>query len=441
MSLPRMRNKEIDRSRRKKPKRILMIVENWPYVLDARVRKEAEALTDGGYRVLAISPGRRGEPWRDVLGAVELYRFPVLLSSRNDAIGYLIEYVWATMWIILLSFLVLLRHGFDVIHVANPPDCIVPAMCFYKLIGKFLVYDQHDLCPELYELKFGRGGLLHRVLLSLERLSHKLADQVVVTNESYKKIAMERGGLAESKISVVRNGPDLKTYETSEFDRELRAKSPNIIAYAGVIGTQDGLDYLVRALHCLRYELGQESFLCLVLGDGDAVEGTKALAQELGVDDKVWFAGWVNDARVYARYLSTADICVAPDPSNCYNDHSTFIKVMEYMAVGKPIVAFDLAETQQSAHTAAAYARPNDVADFAQYLADLMSKPSVRQLMGQSGYLRVRNELAWEYSVPKLLGVYEKLGKYSVSSERFRRVAAMPRSSTSAGLPPNSESV
>jgi len=398
-----------------------MVVENSPYFRDPRVRNQAETLTAAGYRVFIICPGRSGEPWYERVGNVGVYRFS-LRSFANNALGYLMEYTHAILFIALLSVLVWFREGFDIIHVSNPPDCIVPIMSVYKWLGKLIIYDQHDLCPELYGAKFGQRWYLYKVLLLLERYSYRLADHVIVTNESCKKIARLRGLLPDSKVTVVRNGPSLSNLGSADVDLEIRAKSPNIIAFAGVIGFQDGLDQLCRALHYLRHELRREDFYCIVLGEGDALNEIKGLAQELQLDDKVWFAGWIRDPKVFARYLSTADICVAPDPSNSYNNYSTFVKIMDYMAARKPIVAFDLVETRRTAETAATYAHPNDIGSFAQKMADLMTDPSLRHSMGESGYLRIRNELAWQYSVPKLLGAYEiaksRIAGWTVSSSK-----------------------
>jgi len=393
-----------------------MVVENCAYLDDPRVRKEAEALVSEGYCVFVICPGREGERWHEQVGSVGLYRFP-LWSPVNNAWGYLIEYTCAILSIVLLSVLVWFREGFDIIHVANPPDFILPIVSVYKLLGKRVIYDQHDLCPELYAAKFGTNPYLYKVLLLLERYSYRLANHVIVTNESYREIARQRGLLPESKVTIVRNGPSVPGLRTANVDTELRAKAPIIIVFAGVIGCQDGLDYLCRALHHLCYKLRQEGFYCVILGDGDALNKIKALARELNLDDKIWFAGWISDPHVYECYISTADICVAPDPSNSYNDRSTFVKIMEYMAARKPIVAFDLPETRRSARTAASYARPNDVVSFAEKVADLMTNPSLRCSMGESGYMRVQDALAWQYSVPKLLDVYEKVAKSSVEDQ------------------------
>jgi glycosyltransferase involved in cell wall biosynthesis len=396
---------------------VLMVVENSPYLRDTRVRKEARALLAAGYDVSVISPKQVGESWHQVKDGVSLYRFPVC-SIDHGFLGYLMEYACGMLGIMVLSVVALLRENFDIIHVANPPDCLVPLLSVYKLAGKLVIFDQHDLSPELYSAKFEGSRLVTRLMLSLEWYSYKLANHVIVTNESYKKLAMRRGLLRESEVTVVRNGPDLRSPSWTEIDLELREKSPNIIAFAGVTGFQDGLDYLCQSLHHLRYSLHHENFYCVILGDGDALPAIKSLARELLLDDKIWFVGWVSDPDAYMRYISTADICVAPEPSNTYNDRSTFVKILEYMNAGKPIVAFDLPETRHSAQTAALYADPNDVGDFAQKLADLMEKPSLQHSMGKSGYQQVQNELAWPYSVPNLLSVYKKVIQSHPAVER-----------------------
>jgi glycosyltransferase involved in cell wall biosynthesis len=397
-----------------KPKRVLMVVENCPFLRDPRVQKEAKALTAAGYRVTVICPAENDEPRHDFIGDTSVYQFPVWPLTEGS-LGYLLEYCYAMMALVVLSVWVWLHEGFNIIHVANPPDCMVPLFSVYRLIGKSVIYDQHDLCPELHAAKFGENRWLLRLLLLMERYSCRLANQVIVTNESYKELSIRRGGVSASDVTVVRNGPDLQTVkpETSviDIDQELRSKSSNIIAFAGVTGVQDGLDCLCRALHHLRYELGQENFYCIILGDGDGLSPMKALAEELRVADKIWFAGWVRDPVAYARYINTSDICVSPDPFNSYNDASTFVKIMEYMAAGKPVVAFDLQETRTSAGNAALYARVGDVGDFAQKIASLLGQPELRDRMGQIGIVRVQKELAWQYSIPKLLQVYERIGQ------------------------------
>jgi glycosyltransferase involved in cell wall biosynthesis len=249
-------------------------------------------------------------------------------------------------------------------------------------------------------------------LLWLEKVSYSLADRVIVPNLSYEEVALQRGGLPLAKVTVVRNGPELNKLFLTDVDSDIRAQASTIIAYAGAIASQDGVDYLCRALHCLYHTLGKHDFHCLIIGSGEALDVMKQLSRELQVDEKISFLGWVSDPELYARYLSSADICVAPEPRNDYNDQSTFVKILEYMAEGKPIVAFDLVETRRSADTAAVYARPNDVQDFAEKLASLIENPAMRAAIGERGRLRVNAHLAWKYSAPNLLAAYEKvLGK------------------------------
>ncbi|HXY07795.1 MAG TPA: glycosyltransferase family 4 protein [Terriglobales bacterium] len=386
-----------------------MILENCSYLRDARVGKQAKALQQRGYQVSVISPEPGKLPSRTVIEGVTVYGFPSL-SVLPGTMGYFLEYAYATFAIAVLSAYIALVKGFDIIHIANPPDCIILATTIYKLLGKRIIYDQHDLSPELYEAKFSRPSrLLLRLQLRLERVSYQLADHIIVTNESYKKVALGRGRQATQKVTVVRNGPELERLHALKPDEELRKRSSNIIAFVGVVGYQDGLDYLCRALSSLCCDWKQEDFLCIVVGDGDALSSVKALARELGIDHKIWFVGWVSDPEVYFRYLSTADICVAPEPSNKYNDHSTFVKIMEYMLAGKPVVAFDLPESRVSAEGAALYASPNDYRDFAAKIATLMVDERLRHSMGKLGQQRIESRLAWQYSIPGLLAVYDRV--------------------------------
>jgi glycosyltransferase involved in cell wall biosynthesis len=402
--------------------RILMIVENCSFVRDPRVRREARALYSAGHQVSVVCPGaEHGQPLREYIDGIAVYRYRPLAAGIKP-LGYVLEYLYATLAIAVLSLVILMREGFDVIHLANPPDTMVLSVAPYRLIGKRIIYDQHDLCPELYAAKFARpSSLVFSLLLWLERWSYRLADHVITTNDSYKERALLRGHIPESKITVVRNGPSLRSISSSAMDPELRSKSKNIIVYAGTIGSQDGLDCLCRILHRLRYDLRREDFLCVVMGDGDALPQIKSLVQELQLESKFWFTGWIDDAVRYQRYLSTADICVSPDPVNGYNNRSTFIKIMEYMAAGKPIVTFDLLETRYSAQAAALYARADDEQQFAVYLTELMDQPALRHELGQRGQKRIREALAWEYSIPQLERAYAA----SLQTRRifFRRCA------------------
>jgi glycosyltransferase involved in cell wall biosynthesis len=403
----------------KQHNRVLMILENCSYLRDARVSKEALALKQAGYVVSVISPERGRWPSRQVIDGVTVFGFPHL-SFSHGTLGYLLEYAYATLTIMVLAAYVGLTRGFDIVHISNPPDCIVPVMAIYKIVGKRIIYDQHDLSPELYGARFLRpNAWLMSLQLQLERWSYKLADHVIVTNESYRQVALSRGGLEDADITVVRNGPDLERLRELRTDDELRQRSPNIIAFAGITGYQDGLEYLCHALKSLLCELGRTDFLCVVLGDGDALPDIKKLARELGIEKQIWFAGWVGDMDVYFRYLSTADICVSPEPSNGYNDRSTFVKIMEYMLAGKPIVAFDLPESRMSAEGAALYATPNGASDLAAKIAILMDDGNLRKIMGEIGRHRIETKLAWQYWVPNLIAAYDRVSTSSNANEQL----------------------
>jgi glycosyltransferase involved in cell wall biosynthesis len=318
----------------------------------------------------------------------------------------------------VISLLVFFREGFDFVHAHNPPDTFVFIALFYKLFGKRFMYDHHDLSPEMYQARFRGGGnrIVYDVLVLLEKLTCRFADHLIVTNESYKKMAMERGRVPPSRITIVRNGIELRHLNRFfEPDPRLRRMGKTIIGYVGVMGFQDGVDYLLRALHHLVRDFGRTDFYCIIIGFGDACAELKALANQLALDDFVRFTGPVFGEDLQ-RYLSAADICVDSAPSNSYSDRSTMFKIMEYMSLGKPIVAFDLAEHRFTAQQAAVYVTPNDERAFAQALLRLMDDPARRESLGGFGKRRISAELAWDYSVPNLLLAYRTLR----ASERFR---------------------
>jgi glycosyltransferase involved in cell wall biosynthesis len=262
----------------------------------------------------------------------------------------------------------------------------------------------------MYEARFkGRSNaLIHRLLLALEKLTFRMADHVVATNESYRQVALERGDKRAQDVTVVRNGPDTGRVRRVEPDLALQARADHIIVYVGVMGFQDGVDYLIRSLNRLVVDLGREDFLCVIVGSGVAVPSLKELAAQLNLDDQVWFTGRISDEDLM-RYLSTADICVDPDPFNPFNDRSTMIKMTEYMAMGKPIVAFDLTEHRHTAQEAALYAAANDEMDFAKKLVELMDDPQQRRQMGDFGRSRIDRELAWPHQAERLIAAYDRL--------------------------------
>jgi glycosyltransferase involved in cell wall biosynthesis len=296
------------------------------------------------------------------------------------------------------------------------------------LFGKRFVFDHHDLSPELYRSRFGTNasGWVSHVLQLLEAGSVRLASVVIATNSSYRDIDVQRHSIDPSKIFIVRNGPDLKRVRLVEPDERLRAMGRTILGYVGAMNPQDGVDYLLRAVHYLLNDLKRSDFYCVLIGEGDSKPELEALARALGLDDHVWFTGFVSDEQMI-RYLSTADICLDPNPSSPLNDVSTWIKVMEYMALGKPVVSFDLKETRTSAREAAVYVQPNDEAAFGKAVLDLMNDPARRIRMGEAGQSRVQRELNWSITSRNLLSAYNYLfQRRSQLAEGTTAVSALP---------------
>jgi len=393
-------------------KRVLMLIENNTYPQDTRVRYEVTTLREAGYCVSVICPRYSHQTWRENIDGVQIYRYPAPPEAINP-LGYIWEYGFSLVATFILSLIVWVRPGFDIIHAANPPDTSVFIALFYKPFGKRFVFDHHDLVPDMYKVRFRDGGkkAIHKILLWLERITCRFADHIIATNESYKSVEMERWQVPAERITIVRNGPKLERMILVEPDAGLKSREKVIIGYVGIMGIQDGLDYLLRALQCM-VDMQRHDFYCVIIGKGSAVGEMKALATSLGLDDYVWFTGFIPDEDMI-RYLSTADICVDPDPSNSFNDRCTMVKMMEYMALGKPIVAYDLPEHRVTAQEAALYARPNDERDFAQLIITLMDDPYRRIKMGQIGRERVKRELAWPYQARHLLDAYESISARS----------------------------
>ncbi|MEZ4700073.1 MAG: glycosyltransferase family 4 protein [Rhodothermales bacterium] len=389
--------------------RILMLLENNPYPGDTRVRREAVALVEAGYHVTVIAPRGDGEPPEDRVAGVSVYRYPPPPENKS-VIGFAWEFLYSTVAAFWVSLRVWRREGFDAVHAHNPPDTLFVIGLFYRLFGKPFVFDHHDVSPELYMARTGGEGsrFIYGALRFLERCTYASANHVIATNQSFKRLAMERGRRAESDVTIVRNGPLLKDIGAYEPFDALKDSGKTILGYAGVIGIQDGLDYLVRALAHLLHARRRDDFLCIVMGEGDDLPRVRALADELAVASHIQFAGWVEKPTL-GRYLTTMDIGLDPDPSNPCNDHCTMIKMSEYMAFGKPIVAFDLPEHRFTAPDSALFVPNNDIALFAEAIERLMDDPEARQRMGDAGLARVRSELAWDFSAPRLIGAYDRL--------------------------------
>ncbi len=400
-------------------RRVLILVENLPCPFDRRVWQEACALRDAGYVVSIICPTGKGfELAFEVIAGIAIYRYRLPVEA-SGALGYALEYAAALAWSFALSVKVLFTRGFDVIHACNPPDLFAFIGLAYKLLGKKFLFDHHDLNPELYEAKFGRRGALYRLMLLLERFSFRVADVSIATNESYRRVAIGRGGMDPDKVFVVRSGPSLERLRITAPDERRKRGRRHLVAYLGTMGAQEGIEYLLEAARCIVVDLGRQDVHFALVGGGTSLQAMKALTGQMGLAAHVEFTGRVSDAEMLA-VLNTADVCVNPDVANDMNDKSTMNKVMEYMALGKPIVQFDLTEGRYSAQAASLYARGNDALDLAAKIVELLEDPERRRRMGEFGRARVENELEWRYEVPKLLAAYEALwgGERELSAAR-----------------------
>lgn len=388
-------------------KKILIVVENLPVPFDRRVWMEATSLVQAGFHVSVISPRKPGDVPHAVIDGVHVYRYKMYPPTRG-VISFLWEFTYCWVMTFWLSLVVWRREGFDVIHACNPPDTYWLLGRFWKLFGKKYVFDHHDLNPELYESRFGKRGWIHKILLWLEKQQFRTADRVISTNESYRQVAIQRGGVAPERVVVVRSGPDLNRFHRVPPDESLKRGRRYLAVYLGVMGPQDGVDYLIRAAEHVVRTFGREDIQFVLVGDGDVRSDLEKMAQEKGVADWITFTGRIPDEDLQ-RVLSTADIALAPDPKNPLNDVSTMNKVVEYMAMGLPIVSFDLKESRYSAGEAAVYATPNDEREFAQRIVELIDDPERRRQMGEYGLQRVREHLAWEHSRKVLVQLYTDL--------------------------------
>jgi glycosyltransferase involved in cell wall biosynthesis len=407
------------------PRRVLMLVENLPSPFDRRVWQEAATLRDAGYTVSIICPTGKGyEKKFEILEGIAIWRYDLPLEGAG-ARGYALEYSAALLQTFVLCWRVLATRGFDVIHACNPPDLFFLIGRFFRLFGKKFVFDHHDLGPELYEAKFGRRDFFHRLMLRLERWSFRSADASIATNESYRRIAIERGGMAPGRVTVVRSGPSLERMSIRPPDERLKHGRRHLVGYVGVMGRQEGIDHLLRAVRHLVFDMGRTDIHFGLVGGGTSLDAMRSLAAELGVADFVTFTGRVADDAMLAM-LNTADVCVNPDLANEMNDKSTMNKIMEYMALAKPIVQYDLAEGRFSAQAASLYAKQNDPADMAAKIAALIDDPARRAEMGAYGHRRVENELEWRHEAPKLLAAYDSLWGESTARRQTDERSGLP---------------
>jgi len=388
-------------------RKVLIIVENQSVPPDPRVWREALSLHNNGYEVTILCPRGEGNGQRyQEIDGIRIYRHP-MPKEGSTPYGYLWEYSWALFLEFLFTCWIYVRHRFHVIQGCNPPDDIFLVALPFKLLGVKYIFDHHDADPELYLSKYNKKGFLYKVLVWLEKQSYRFSDVVIATNFSYRDLAITRGGLASDDVFVVRNGPDVETLKAVPPNPALKHGKSYLVGYVGNMGIQDGLDILLDvALHIKK--LGRRDIHFTCVGGGSELAKLRKMTQDMNLSDMVNFPGRIPDQELF-EILSTADVCVNPDKPCQMNDISTMIKIMEYMALGKPIVQFDSKEGRFSANEASLYADKEDgVKHFANKILWLLDKPDERRRMGEFGRRRVEEELAWKYSIQNLLAAYQR---------------------------------
>lgn len=389
-----------------KNKHILIIVENLPIPFDRRVWQEANTLKDAGAMVSIISPKMKGYTKKyEIINDIHVYRHPLPLEAKG-ALGYLLEYSTALFWQWWLTLKIFCKKRFHIIHGCNPPDLVFLIAFWYKIFGVKYVFDHHDINPELYIAKYNKKGFFYKLLLLAERLTFATANYSIATNESYKEIAIRRGKMNLNKVQVIRSGPKLDRLKITAGNIKYKKERNYLVGYVGVIGEQEGLDLLLASVKHIILKRKDVQFA--IVGGGTDLEKIKQLSITMQLTEYVDFYGRVDD-NTLVDVLNTADVCVNPDKPTEMNNLSTMNKIMEYMALQKPIVQYDLKEGKFSAQEASLYAKPNDTIDFAEKIIWLLDNEEERKKMGMYGYNRVLTELSWEYESVKLIDFYKKI--------------------------------
>lgn len=404
-------------------KHILIVVENLPLPFDRRVWQEANTLKENGAEVSVICPKMKGYTKSyECINGIHIYRHPLPLEARG-AWGYIREYFAALFWEFVLSWKIFFKKRFHVIQGCNPPDLIFIVAFFFRIFGVKYVFDHHDINPELYIAKYNKKGLFYKFLLWAERLTFMSANYSIATNESYREIAITRGKMPPEKVTVVRSGPKLDRLRITPGNEKYKKGRKYLVGYVGVIGEQEGIDLLLEsAKHIVRR---RQDVQFAIVGGGTDVEKLKKLSEEMGLAAYVDFYGRVDDDTL-VDVLNTADICVNPDKPTVMNNLSTMNKIMEYMALRKPIVQYDLKEGRVSAQGASLYAINNDTKDFADKITWLLVNDELRREMGEYGYQRIINELSWDYEKNKLIDFYKKVLKTKPVAKTVKKLKPSP---------------
>lgn len=392
-------------------KHVVLIVENEAVPFDRRMWNISRALREFGADVSVICPmyGKDSER-KIVLEDISIYRYKNTFADGSTT-GYLKEYGTAFLkTLLLLHKLILRSKRIHIVHVANPPDIFWPLALYLRLYGIRFIFDEHDLAPETYLSRFGkaedRGGLLFKIQTRFQKLSYRFSHAIISTNESYRAKAIEAGSKHADKIFVVRNGPDTRQFSLRPANPELKRGYKHMAAYIGVMAIQDGVEYIVRAMNELVNRRNYRDIIVYLIGSGDDWLRLKQLIAEFQLEDFIILTGRISDKRAL-EILSTADVCLSPDPSNPLNDQSTMTKVMEYMTLGKPIVSFDLKEARYSAGESALYVKNNDAVAFAEGILKLLADPAGSRKMSDFGMARVDSSLSWQKQSVSLLNAYQ----------------------------------
>lgn len=390
-------------------RRVLFINENLPLPFDIRPWQEALALKEAGMEVSVLCPRGKGyEASYECIQGIHIYRHPFPREAEG-ILGYLLEYGTTLFWEILYSLKIFRQRKFEAIHVSNPPDLLFLIGLLYRIRGVRFVFDQHDICPEVFEAKFGKRRMVFTLLLLLERLSFWSADLVISTNESYREIAIKRGNKNPQKIFIVRTGPNLSRIPSIiESDLSLRKGKKFLVGYMGVIGKQEGIEYLVEVVKEIIFMFQRKDILFLIIGGGTHLPVVQDLVKAENLEEYIAFTGRVPDP-LFFHYLGNCDVCVNPDLYNEAANRSTMIKIMEYMALGKPIVQTEVIEGRYTAQEASLYARPNDSRDFAEKILYLLDHPDEARNRGQAGKKRIHETLHWGVQKDYLLQAYQSL--------------------------------
>jgi glycosyltransferase involved in cell wall biosynthesis len=401
----------------------LVLLEALPYALDPRVRAQAAALREAGWDVTVASPDTPGDSRDEVVDGIRVRRFSTPPGGRGVA-GYVREYGLACVRLAALVRIIDREHPVDLVLVCTPPDFLVAIARPLARRGAAVVFDHREISPELLEAKFGRRPMLRRLMLLAERYAFRHADAVLSVSEACAELARGRGGVEAGRVFIVGNGPDPARVHPVEPRPELRRDRGHLVLWLGYMSGQERLECLVDAADEVVRGLGRTDVHFAVVGDGDARPGLMRTVGERGLDDFVEVPGQVDDDLVRA-YVSTADVCVGVDERNAMNDRAAMRKILEYMALGKAVVQFPLAEMRRLCGEACVYARDGNARDLAAQVCGLLDDGERRRRLGAAARRRAWDGLMWPQQVPALLAAADAaLARAAGPRRRSPRVAA-----------------